>query len=350
MTADPRQPVAQCPRVVLLILTWNRRDDVLRCAASLPRLRYPSFTPVVIDNASTDGSVEALCERHPQLTVLRNPRNLGYAAGNNVGIRWALEKGADYVLIVNSDTEMTADLISELVRVAESDERIGVVGARNLLMEDPSRLWAAYARLTYGPFVARTVGAGAPDGPHWRVTRDVDSVIGNGYLWRRTALEQVGLLDESYFGYHEDLDWCVRARRAGFRVVYAGSAAIIHRGGSSSDPTQARAFPLGYFLGRNGVLFARRYGSFRDRVRFAFCCGAAWLARLARARLLAALPLGTQTRARGRTLLAQERAFRRGVLDALRRRPVPFAELGLPDACATVTGEPALPKNSPANP
>src|SRR4029453_11394338 len=187
-------------RVVLLILTWNRRDDVLRCVASLPRLTYPNCTRVVIDNASADDTVAALRAQHPDLTVLVNPRNLGYAGGNNAGIRWALERGADYVQLINSDTEVTPELTGELVRGAETDPHIAVVGCRNRLMEDPARLWGAYSTITYGPFLVRSDGAGAADGPRWQQVRDVDAVIGNGYLWRRAALEQIGLLDETFFG------------------------------------------------------------------------------------------------------------------------------------------------------
>jgi hypothetical protein len=309
------------PRVVLLILTWNRRDDVLRCAASLPRLTHPGVTPVVVDNASQDDSVAALRARHPELTVIRNPANLGYAGGNNVGIRWALEHGAEYVQLINSDTEVTPELTGELVRVAESDPRIAVVGCRNLLMEDPTRLWGAYSTLTYGPFLVRSDGAGAPDGPAWQGVRDVDAVIGNGYLWRRAALEQVGLLDESFFGYHEDVEWCARARRAGWRVVYAGSAAIIHRGGSASAPGHARVFPARYFLGRNAVRFLRRYASRAQRLRFAASCSAALAARAGRALLR-----------RDPTALAQERDYLRGLRDGWQDRPVPWTALGLEDA------------------
>jgi GT2 family glycosyltransferase len=309
------------PRVVLLILTWNRRDDVLRCVASLPRLAYPNVTPVVIDNASQDDTVAALRARHPELTILENRANLGYAGGNNVGIRWALERGADYVQLINSDTEVTAQLTGELVRVADTDSRIAVVGCRNVLMEDPTRLWGAYSTLTYGPFLVRSDGAGARDGPEWQVVRDVDAAIGNGYLWRRAALERVGLLDETLFGYHEDIDWCERARRDGWRVVYAGTAAIVHRGGSSSRPEHARVFPARYFLGRNAVRFTRRYGGAAQRLRFAALCGGAVAARLARAVL------------RGdRAGIAQERDYARGIWDGLRDRPVPFAALGLQDA------------------
>jgi len=230
------------------------------------------------------------------------------------------------VQLINSDTEVTPDLTGELVRVAEADPRIAVVGCRNLLMEDPSRLWGAYSTLTYGPFLVRSDGAGRPDGPAWQSLRDVDAVIGNGYLWRRAALQEIGLLDEGFFGYHEDVDWCMRARRAGWRVVYAGSAAIIHRGGSSSTPGHARIFPARYFLGRNAVGFVRRYGGIADWARVAAWCGGALAARLVRAAALDAAGRAP------RTALAQELAYARGLWDGLRQRPVPFADLGLADA------------------
>jgi GT2 family glycosyltransferase len=322
--------MSTAPRVVLLILTWNRRDDVLRCVASLRHLRYANYVPVVIDNASRDDTVAALRARHPDLHVIENSANLGYAGGNNIGLRWALSHGADYVQIINSDTEVTPEMVDELVRVAESDPRIAVVGCRNVLMEDPRRLWGAYGMLTYGPFVVRSAGQAETDGPPWHTVRDVDWVIGNGYLWRRAALERVGLLDEQFFGYHEDVDWCLRARRAGYRIVYAGTAAIIHRGGSSSDPRNDHAFPVFYFLGRNGVLLVRKHARLHEAARFAAVCGAVCGARWLRAGLLSLLP--GSARARGTRLLAMERAFTHGVIDALRRRPIPFARLGLADA------------------
>lgn len=320
------------PLVVLLILTWNRRDDVLRCAASLERLEYPNYIPVIIDNASEDDTVEALRTRHPTIEIIRNERNLGYAGGNNVGIRWALKRAADYILLINSDTEVTPRLIDELVEVAESDPDIAVVGSRNVLMEDSARLWGAYGALTYGPFVVSTAGEGAPDGPAWHVVRDVDSVIGNGYLWRSAALERIGLLDEQLFGYHEDLDWCTRARRMGYRVVYAGAAAIVHKGGSSSDTRQPRSFPRSYFLGRNGILFVRRYATNLQAARFLILCLAAFSARLGRAVTLSVLPMNSRKTRQARERLHMELAFARGLLDGWRGRRIPFGEIGLGDA------------------
>ncbi len=332
--AQNTRPTARtnlAPRVVILILTWNRRDDVLRCIASLQRLTYPNCLPVVIDNASSDGTVAALRARHPQLTILQNSHNLGYAGGNNVGIRWALQHGADYVLIINNDTEVTVDMVSELVRVAEDDARIGIVGCRNLLMEDPTYLWGAYGTLTYGPFLVRVEGQRQPDRTRWQVVKDVDWVIGNGCLLRRRALEQTGLLDEVFFAYHEDVDWCVRARRSGYRVVYAGTAAIIHKGGSSSDGGQGQSVPARYFLGRNGVLFVRKNGRWHQRVQFTVLCGAALLAWIAKAACLQLAVGNARLRARGADSWTMATIYIVGVADGLRDRPIPFARFGLAD-------------------
>jgi len=318
------------PRVILLILNWNRCDDTVRCVASLGRLTYPNYLPVVIDNASVDGTVPALRARYPELTIIQNEHNLGYAGGNNVGIRWALEHRADYVLVINNDTEVTPDMVTELVRVAESDPRIGVVGCRNVLMDDPTRLWGAYGALTFGPFVVQTRGEGEADGPQWQVVKEVDWVIGNGYLWRRAALERVGLLDEQFFAYHEDVDWCLRARAAGFRVVYAGTTSIVHRGAvNATDGRQRHSRVTWYLLGRNGVRLVRQYGRWHQALGFALRCGGAAAFRLARALALRSLP---GARERGAELWAMEVMFVRGVLDGLRGRPVPFERLGMPTA------------------
>ena len=237
------------PLVAVVIPTWNRKAHVLRCVASLPKLTYPNLLPVVVDNDSEDGTVAALRATFLDLILVESEVNRGYAGGNNLGIRWALAHGAEYVLLINNDTEVTPDLVTELVRVAETDARIAVVGARNILMKDTHRLYGAYGVRTYGVLLTRIVGHLRLDGPGWRVMKDVDFVLGNGSLWRRPALEAVGLLDETFFAYHEDTEWCVRARQCGYRVVYAGTAAIVHEGWVSSDDGYPHSLPLTYFLG-----------------------------------------------------------------------------------------------------
>src|SRR5438477_5017358 len=109
------------PKVALVILNWNGRDDVLNCVSTLPRLRYRNYEATVVDNASSDGSVEALHTRFPQQRILRMEKNLGFCGGNNRGIADAVARGAEYVLLLNNDTEMHPDLIGALVQVAGTD-------------------------------------------------------------------------------------------------------------------------------------------------------------------------------------------------------------------------------------
>lgn len=256
------------PRVAIVILNWNGRDDVLNCVSTLPRLTYPNYVATVVDNGSADGSVEGLRERFPQQRVLVMEKNLGFCGGNNRGIEDALAHGADYVLLLNNDTEMHPELVSELVRVAQRDARIGAVGAKNLRLENPAEVWGAYGELTYGKELVRVVGQGKPDGPEYRTVRDVDWVIGNGIMMSRAAVQAIGGFDEGFFGYHEDVDWCVRARAKGFRTVFNGAAVIYHKGFGASHPGRPIPFPVLYFLGRNGIFFARKHGSLWQRTRF----------------------------------------------------------------------------------
>jgi GT2 family glycosyltransferase len=227
----------------------------------LPRIRYPNWSATVIDNASSDGTDEAIRAAFPSQRVLVMDKNLGFCGGNNRGIQDALARGAAYVLLLNNDTELHPDLLSELVQVAQSDERIGAVGAKNIMMQDHRTVWGAYGELNYGKYLVTLIGSRAEDGPEYTCVKDVDWVIGNGVLMSRKALEVVGDFDEYFFGYHEDVDWCERAHHAGFRTIYNGRAIIYHHGSSASGPNAKMPFPTMYFLGRNGLVFARKHGT-----------------------------------------------------------------------------------------
>jgi hypothetical protein len=254
------QPQEGSPRVVVLIITWNRVEEALRCLASFFVVDYPNYEIVVVDNASRDGTPSAIRKDFPSVTVIENERNLGYVGGSNAGFRYALQRGADYVFLLNQDTQMTAGVLSELVGVMETDARIAVCGAKNLLMGAPGYTWGKYGKLTYGPLLVRTVGAGLPDRPE-PSPKDVDWVIGNGCLFRCAALRSVGLFDDEFFHLNEDVEWCTRARKLGHRVVYVDTAAILHQGSSSGDESKTASFSYAYFLGRNAILFALKHAN-----------------------------------------------------------------------------------------
>ena len=250
------------PKVYVIILTWNRVDAVISCLISLNSLRYENFEVVVVDNHSEDGTVQRLQEIFPKLDLIVNERNLGYTGGNNLGIQYALQKGADYVLLLNNDSIVHPNLINELVAVAESDSTIAVVGPKNMKSPTSRVIWAAWGEITYGPTLTNVHGSNRLDSSKYRQVRDVDQVIGCGYMWRREALMDIGLLDTNFFGYHEDVDWCYRARKSGWRVVYVGTAIVYHQGSLSTNPMFSQCIPVMYFLGRNAILFARKHGNF----------------------------------------------------------------------------------------
>ncbi len=315
-------------KAAVIVPTWNRRDEVLACVESLLAMDYPDYSVIVVDNGSVDGTEKALRARFgDSIVVLRNEINLGYAGGNNCGIRYAMDNGAEYVCLVNNDAEVAEGYLTGLVAASSGDERIGAVGCRNLELENPSRLWGAYGTITYGPFVVRMEGQGVPDDSSWSGARDVDWIIGNGSLWRCSAIERAGLLDEDFFAYHDDVDWCVRFRTAGYRISYTGSVSILHRGGGSSDIRKEHFFPLPYFLGRNGVLFVRKHASWANTVRFAFWCSAAMAGRGLRALATRLIPWLPQYDARGHRYWDWEVSYWRGIIDGLLGRNTGVAVL-----------------------
>ncbi len=248
------------PCVAVIVLSWNRVADTLDCVASVARQTYPNFKTIVVDNGSTDGSVAAIRAAFPNTTLLANPTNLGFGEGNNVGLRYALAQGVDHVLLLNNDTVVDPALIDELVKVIESDSRIGATGAKILYQASPGRLWSAGGVINFTEGVARLRGYRQLDRGQFDRVEEVDCVPACAMLICRQALEQVGLFDPVFSpAYLEDSDWCMRARRGGYRIVYVPSAKVWHKvsmsGGGEYNLRER------YLIGYNSVQFMRRYAT-----------------------------------------------------------------------------------------
>ena len=218
--------------------------------------------------------------RFPWARIIENGENLGFCKGNNVGMEWALAEGFDYVMLLNSDTECTPTLLRELVDVMESDATIGIAGAKNILMENPDLTWGKYGKVTWGPMLVRQVGRYQLDDRRGEAPQDVDWVIANACLLRREAIAEVGVFDEEFWQCNEDVDWCYRARAAGYRVVYVDRAAILHMGGSSADVSYGKIFSYGYFIARNAFTFAHKHGTPWQRLRLFVAMTAGVVGRL----------------------------------------------------------------------
>lgn len=222
------------PLVSIIILNWNRKDDTIACLQSIEKVSYPDFEVILVDNASSDGTIEAVKQKFPLVKVISNPENLRFAGGNNVGINYALENEADYILLLNNDTVVDPDFVSELMRAAESDGGIGMVGPKIYYYDDPKRIWFAGGKVEFWKGWISHIGIRELDRGQYDATRHVDYLTGCCLLVKREVIERVGKLDESYFIYGEDADWCIRASRAGFKLLYVPSSIIWHKVSSSS--------------------------------------------------------------------------------------------------------------------
>lgn len=253
------------PKVAIVVLNWNRASDTIACVDSLQNLVYPNIEIVVIDNASTDGSVEALETKFPALTIIRNSRNLGYAGGNNVGIGHALDHGAEYVLVLNNDTIVDKDLVGGLVAAMQREPHAGVAAPKIYDFQEPTKIWFAGASIDWETGESPHTGLGERDSGQFNRVIEVDRVTGCAMMVGRTVFERVGLLDPDYFLYYEDTDLCVRAAKAGFKSYCVQTAKVWHKESSSTKASQGSDLHA-YYHTRNRLLFLRKHGRFATSV------------------------------------------------------------------------------------
>jgi GT2 family glycosyltransferase len=239
-----------------IVLSWNGREDTERCLDALAKVREPAVRIVCVDNGSTDGSVEAVRDRHPESHLIENGRNLGFAGGCNVGIRWALAEGAEWVVLVNNDAMIATDAIAGFAEVAEQRPGAGALAGKLYRADRPDRIWYAGQRFhAWLGYSGRHRGEGRRDGPRYERLAPTDRANGALMAISRAAIEKVGVLDEELFAYVEDVDYSLRTRDAGFDVLFVPAARAWHRVGASS----AAAAHNSYYGTRNMMVVCERH-------------------------------------------------------------------------------------------
>lgn len=251
----PREDEVNALEVAVIILNWNRPDETLQCLRSVERLEYPNVTSLVVDNGSTDDSVALIRRAYPGVALLEAGENRGYTGGNNLGIEYALEGDASYIWLLNDDVLVAPDSLSILMEVALDEPLAGFLGPMVYMREEPRRILSAGCVLADG-WQPQHRGMGEMDRGQFDAVTEVDSLSGCSLLVSRQAIEAIGALDDDFYAYYEDVDWCYRGTQAGFRVLVAPQAIVWHPDTRHRDPGS----PLvTYYMARNRLLFGAKH-------------------------------------------------------------------------------------------
>jgi len=244
------------PRVGVIVLNWNGEEDTCECLTSLREVKYPNFEVLVVDNASSKGSPDRIKSEFPEITLIKNKSNLGFAEGNNVGIEFFRARGVDYFLLLNNDTVVEPDFLGKLVSTAEEKNQYGIFGPKIYYYDPSDTIWFAggfISRLTGKPYHA---GLGNVDRGEFDEVKDVVFVTGCALFFRKIVVEKIKGLDPDYFVSHEDVDFCLRAAGAGFPSLYVPSSRIKHKFARSAG---GRFSPLYiYYRVRNSLLLLKK--------------------------------------------------------------------------------------------
>lgn len=264
--------------VFVVILNWNQPDLTIECLKSLARCKGKSYKvyPIVVDNGSSDETVGKLRKFDVNLKILETGKNLGFSGGNNVGIKYAMDFGADYVLVLNNDTELHSNLITNLLKSMERGDDVGVVSPKMYFAkgyefhEDRYKkselgkvIWYAGGVLDWKNIYGTNRGVDEVDKGQYEKPKEIDFATGACMMVRAKALKEVGLFNEKYYLYMEDVELSERMKNREWKIMYEPKAILWHKvsqsSGIGSDLND-------YFITRNRLLFGFKYAAFRTKL------------------------------------------------------------------------------------
>lgn len=249
------------PIVSIIIVNWNGKELLSECVPSVFSSVYPNYEIILVDNGSTDGSVEFIREKYSEVKIIKLDRNYGFAKGNNIGIEEALkDKNVRYIALLNNDTKVDKNWLSELVKVAESDEKIGMCALKILRIDNPMVIDSTGAVFKLGSIVSNR-GCGKIDKGQYDKKLDIVGACGASGLFKRQMLEEIGLFDEDFFAYYEDAELSWRAYKKGWNARYVPTSVVYHKGGGTSKKSEEFEREMGFLCARNWARAVKRHGT-----------------------------------------------------------------------------------------
>lgn len=241
--------------VYIILVNFNGAKDTIECIKSLNNINYENFKIVVVDNKSSDEDKLKLKEADVKFHLIESNENLGFAGGNNIGIKYAIDNNADFVLLLNNDTLVHKDFLNELMKYTEIN--VGVIGPKILYYPEVSKIWFAGGMINWFKFIGQHFGEKQEDNGQFNTLKEVDFVTGCCMLIDSNVFKKVGLLPEGYFMYFEDVDFCVKVKDAGYKLIYNPNSEIYHKVSISSGGEES-PFILKY-SNRNRLKFMKKY-------------------------------------------------------------------------------------------
>ena len=256
--------------VYIILINYNGYKDTLECIESLKNISYRNYKIIIVDNKSTDSSIQELSKiTNENIILIKSDKNLGFAGGNNLGIKYALkDEKTEYILLLNNDTIVEPDFLSYLVKTGEKDKKIGLIGCKIKYFTNRDLIWYAGGHVNWFRFMGKHDGLRKFDSPKYNKEKEISFITGCCVLIKRDVIEKIGLLPEEYFMYFEDVDFCVKVKDAGFILFYQPLAVIYHKIGLSSGGEKS-SFALEY-LARNRLYFMFKYKNKVSRISFIF--------------------------------------------------------------------------------
>ena len=221
------------PKVSIIILNWNGYEDTIECLESLKKITYPNYEIIIVDNASSGDDVKILGERYgTYIHIIANDQNSGFPEGCNIGMRYALGGGTDYLLLLNNDVVVDREFLSRLVEVAESHPSIGIAGSKVYYYHRPNIIQTAGGRIIWWLGYVKVYGE-EDDVGQYDAIEERDFVYGTSFLLKKAVIDRISFMDPYFFMGVEEYDYCTRARRAGFRIIYVPQSKVWHKAGAS---------------------------------------------------------------------------------------------------------------------
>jgi hypothetical protein len=232
------------PEVSIIILNWNGLEDTMECLESLQKITYLNYEVIVVDNGSVRDEAKVLKQRFGSyVNIIQNDKNYGFAKGCNIGMKEVLNKGTDYVLLLNNDTVVAPNFLEELIVVTQRDPKIGIAGGKVYVYQNPEMVWFAGGFLNHqaGNFTARQAWV---DSGQFDEVLEVGWITGCFMLLSRQVLLTIGMFDERFFFGGEDLDLCIRAASRGFRILFVPASKIWHKGFAAGKRKRLSGLPV----------------------------------------------------------------------------------------------------------